>query len=305
MLGRPLRLSVQDTQGGPKAAFAAYRRVVGEEKAVAVTGFFHSSVNIAANEVAKGIGIRTIGTQTSAADITAKHYRYRVSDPCDRSDPGLGVADFMRSKGFKRVSIMAETSDYGIGLVEETTARPRKRSSDRVADDHLRSVLDRPHPQLLQVKAFKPDLVVNIGVGQPMDLMIDQATTLGIMPSGADAGLLRRAYSRPQFWQFTRNNGNGSTSSPTTRRSRSCPTSASGSPRPTRENTKRMPVYVSLNGFGDVAIMAQAVQQAKSADPKARDPAARDRQVPELAARRRDLPEGRRRVLGTTGRLQC
>src|SRR6185312_2223534 len=32
---------------------------------------------------------------------------------------------------------------------------------------------------------------------------------------------------------------------------------------------KESPVYSSLNGFGDVAILAQAVEQAKSADPKA------------------------------------
>src|SRR5437660_1220648 len=37
--GRKLQLSVQDSQGRPEGGVAAYRRVVGEDKAVAVTGF--------------------------------------------------------------------------------------------------------------------------------------------------------------------------------------------------------------------------------------------------------------------------
>src|SRR5262249_16109694 len=110
---RKLQWSVQCSEGRPEGGVAAYRQVVGEDKAVGVTGFFHSSVNIAANEVAKAMGVPTIGTQTSAADITSKHYdvafRTHLIDP-------LRVAAwiaFMQKKGFKRVSLVAETSDYG------------------------------------------------------------------------------------------------------------------------------------------------------------------------------------------------
>src|SRR6516225_1050986 len=118
--GRKVRLAVEDSQGRPEAGIAAYRRLVGEEKAVAVTGFFHSSVNIAANEVAKELGVPTIGTQTGAADVTAKHYevafRTHVIDPL-RAATWLG---WIKQQGYKRVSIVAETTDYGIGLATET-----------------------------------------------------------------------------------------------------------------------------------------------------------------------------------------
>ena len=182
--GRKLQLAVQDSQGRPEGGVAAYRRLVGEEKAVGVTGFFHSSVNIAANEVAKAMGVPTIGTQTSAADITGKHYdvafRTHLIDP-------LRVAawlEFISKKGFKRISLVAETSDYGIGLVTETEKQIKEKklpievqslTFDRATTDLT--------PQLLQVKAFKPDLLVNVGVGAPMDLMIEQAATLGITPA--------------------------------------------------------------------------------------------------------------------------
>src|SRR4029077_13372220 len=102
-------------------------RVVGGDKRVAGPGFFPSLVNIAANEVAKALGVPTIGTQTSAADITAKHYdiafRTHVIDP-------VRVAawlELMQKKGFKRVSLLAETSDYGVGLVQETDRQAKEK----------------------------------------------------------------------------------------------------------------------------------------------------------------------------------
>jgi branched-chain amino acid transport system substrate-binding protein len=267
--GRPLRLSVQDTQGRPEGGVAAYRRVVGEEKAVAVTGFFHSSVNIAANEVAKGMGVPTIGTQTSAADITAKHYeiafRTHLIDP-------IRVAawlEFMQKKGFKRISLLAETSDYGVGLVQET----EKQAKEKKLGLELQSItFDRSStdltPQLLQIKAFKPDLLVNIGVGQPMDLIIDQAATLGITPA-TPMLVSYDAPVRPQFWQLHPNNGNKlyfiAYYSPKQKRSEI----GEWFTKAYEDKYKESAVYSSLNGFGDVAIIAQAVQLAKSTDPKA------------------------------------
>src|SRR5947209_7555613 len=41
--GRKAELAVQDSQGRTESGVAAYRRLVTEDKAIAVTGFFHSS----------------------------------------------------------------------------------------------------------------------------------------------------------------------------------------------------------------------------------------------------------------------
>lgn len=269
VMGRPLRLSVQDTSGRPEGGIAGYRRAVGEDKAVAVTGFFHSSVNIAVNEVAKGIGVPTIGTQTSAADITAKHYpiafRTHVIDP-------IRVAawlDFMQKKGFKRISMISETSDYGIGLARETEKQVKAKGLaielQTIAFDRTSTDLT---PQLLQVKAYKPDLVLNIGVGQPMDLIIEQAATLGITPA-TPMLVSYDAPVRPQFWQLHPQNGNGiyfiAYYSPKQKRSEI----GEWFTKAYEDKYKEPAVYASLNGFGDVAIIAQAVAQAKSDDPKA------------------------------------
>ena len=267
--GRKLQLSVQDSQGRPEGGVAAYRRVVGEDKAIAVTGFFHSSVNIAANEVAKAMGVPTIGTQTSAAEITSKHYdtafRTHLIDP-------LRVAawlQFMQKKGVKRVSLVAETSDYGIGLVTETD----RQIKEKKLPIELQSItFDRAStdltPQLLQVKAFKPDLLINIGVGAPMDLMIEQAATLGITPAipmlvSYDAPI------RPQFWQLHPNTGDKLYFNAYYSPKQTLSEIGTWFTKAYEEKYKESPVYSSLNGFGDVLIFAQAVRQANSTDPRA------------------------------------
>ncbi|HEX5317748.1 MAG TPA: ABC transporter substrate-binding protein [Stellaceae bacterium] len=267
--GKQVATAVQDTQGRTEAGVAGYRKLVGDDHAVAVTGFFHSSVNIAVNEVAHQLGVPTIGTQTSAADVTAKHYpeafRTHAIDPI-RAATWL---EFIKKKGFKKVSLLAETTDYGIGLVEETKKQNEagKLGLDiqAITFDHATTDLT---PQLLQIKAFKPDLLINIGVGQPMDLMLDQATTIGLTPQvpmlvSYDAPL------RPQFWQLHPKNGDKvyfiAYYSPQQKLS----DIGAWFAKAYQEKYKEAPVYSSLNGFGDAMIIAEAVDQAKSTDPKA------------------------------------
>ena len=267
--GKQVATAVQDTQGRTEAGVAGYRKLVGDDHAVAVTGFFHSSVNIAVNEVAHQLGVPTIGTQTSAADVTAKHYpeafRTHAIDPI-RAATWL---EFIKKKGFKKVSLLAETTDYGIGLVEETKKQNEagKLGLDiqAITFDHATTDLT---PQLLQIKAFKPDLIINIGVGQPMDLMLDQATTIGLTPQvpmlvSYDAPL------RPQFWQLHPKNGDKvyfiAYYSPQQKLS----DIGAWFAKAYQEKYKEAPVYSSLNGFGDAMIIAEAVDQAKSTDPKA------------------------------------
>src|ERR1700758_3973462 len=117
---RKAALSVQDSQGRTESGIAAYRRLVTEDRAVGVTGFFHSSVNLPVNEGAKELGVPTMSTQASASDITAKHYdiafRTHAIDPLRVG----AFLEFIKAKKFKRIAMLAETTDYGSGIAEET-----------------------------------------------------------------------------------------------------------------------------------------------------------------------------------------
>ncbi len=268
-LGKKFKLFVTDSQSTPAMGVANYRRLVGEDKVVAVTGFFHSSVALGINEVAKEMGIPTLSVQASASDITAKHYD--IAFRTHAVDPVRVAAwmDFIKKKGFKKISMIAETTDYGIGLADETIAQNKagnfgleiqKLTVDNKATDFT--------PQLLQVKAFKPDLVLNIAVGQPVDLIMDQATTIGLLPA-TPMLISYDAPTRPQYWKLHAKNGDGiyfiAYYSP------KAPLSDLGQAfaKIYKEKYKEDPVYGALNGFGAIMIFQQAIKAANSTDPKA------------------------------------
>lgn len=266
--GRRLELAVEDDSGQNEAGIAAYRRLVSEKHAVAVTGYFHSSVNIAVNEVAKELGVATIGTQTSAADVTAKHYdvafRTHTIDPFRVS----AWLEWIKKNNYKKISMLAETSDYGLGLVKETEAQ----NADKKLGLTIQSLtFDKTTtdltPQLLQIKAFGPDAVLNVGVGAPADLIIDQAATIGLFPKTP----MLASYDfpiRPQFWKL--HEKDGAQLAFIAYFSPKVPLSDIGNwfAKAYEAKYKEAPVYSSLNGFGDVLVIAEAIERGKSADPK-------------------------------------
>ena len=269
VLGKKLKLFVTDSQSTPQMGVANYRRLVSEDKVVAVTGMFHSSVAIGINEVAKEMGVPTLAVQASASDITAKHYD--IAFRTHAVDPVRVAAwmEFIKKKGFKKVSILAETTDYGIGLTDETIAQNKsghfgieiqKITFDNKATDFS--------AQLLQVKAFKPDLVLNIAVGTPVDLIMDQATTVGLLPA-TPMLISYDAPTRPQYWQLHAKNGDGiyfiAYYSPKAPLSDIGKTFAATY----KEKYKEDPVYGALNGYGAIMIIADGLKAAGSADPKA------------------------------------
>jgi branched-chain amino acid transport system substrate-binding protein len=165
--------------------------------------------------------------------------------------------------------MIAETTDYGIGLSDETIAQNKlsnlgleiqKVTVDNKATDFT--------PQLLQIKAFKPDLVLNIAVGQPVDLIMDQATTIGLLP-GTPMLISYDAPTRPQYWKLHPKNGDGiyfiAYYSPKAKLSELGEAFAKAYKAKYNED----PVYGALNGFGAIMIFQQAIKTANSTDPKA------------------------------------
>lgn len=267
--GRKIDLAIEDEQGRAEAAVAGYRHLAQDAHAVAITGFVHSSSILAANEVAREVGVPTIATYTGAEDVTAKHYaiafRTHAIDPI-RAAVWL---DFIKKQGWKRISLVAETTDFGIGLLKETQeqndAKKLGLEIQAVTFDH--NVTDLT-PQLLQVKAFKPDLVINIAVGNLVDAMINDATTLGILP----ATPMLVSYDqpvRPQFWQLHPENGAGIYFIAYYSPKQALSEQGAWLAKRYQEKFNEPPVYAALNGFGDVIIIAQAVNLAKSTDPAA------------------------------------
>ncbi|MFI4986946.1 MAG: ABC transporter substrate-binding protein, partial [Alphaproteobacteria bacterium] len=123
-------------------------------------------------------------------------------------------------------------------------------------------------PLLLQVKAYKPDVEINVGVGQPLDLMVDQAATIGLLPQ-TPMLISYDAPIRPQWWQLHSKDGSGVYFIAYYTPKQKLSDVGSWLAKTYSEKYKEAATYSSLNGFGDVLIIAQAVDLAKSGEPKA------------------------------------
>jgi len=267
--GRKLVMYTEDTQGQPETGVAGYRRLVTEKKVVATFGYVHSSVLLAVNEVAKGLGVPTIASQASAADITKKGYS--IAFRTHLIDPMRAAAwlQLIKQKGWKKIAIIAEDTDYGVGLVNETKTQAPTMGLNL---DIQTNVVDRTAvdmtPQLLKMKDFKPDLVLLIASAKQKDQIIDQAFQIGLTP----AVPILNSNDEPtatNFWELHPKNGVGLMTIATFSPKQPLSDAAQWMAQKYQAKYNEAAIYASLNAFADVIIIAQGLELAKSTDPKA------------------------------------
>jgi branched-chain amino acid transport system substrate-binding protein len=118
LLGKKVQVIFQDTRGQPEEGTAAAERLISQDKVVAITGEFHSSVFLAEMEVAHKAGIPIIGVDVWALKITGKGYPevFRVS-PNQALIAGK-YADWIAAAGFKNVAVLWEKTDGGQSAID-------------------------------------------------------------------------------------------------------------------------------------------------------------------------------------------
>jgi branched-chain amino acid transport system substrate-binding protein len=113
VLGRPIQVVFADTRGKPEEGTAAAERLISQEKVVAITGEFHSSVFLAEMEVAHKAGVPIIAVDVWALSITAKGYPevFRVAP--NQALIAAKYGDWIAAAGFKNVAFIFEKTDGG------------------------------------------------------------------------------------------------------------------------------------------------------------------------------------------------
>jgi len=113
VLGRPIQVIFADTRGKPEEGTAAAERLISQEKVVAITGEFHSSVFLAEMEVAHKAGVPIIAVDVWALSITAKGYPevFRVAP--NQALIASKYGDWIAAAGFKNVAFIFEKTDGG------------------------------------------------------------------------------------------------------------------------------------------------------------------------------------------------
>src|ERR1041385_9179931 len=117
---RKIELVIEDDAGTPEKGVSGLRKLATQDRVVAVLGQFHSSVMGAVQDLAEQFKIPLFSTQASARGITERHLSYTFRTHVIDPDRVALWNKWIKQQGFKRVALIAENTDYGVGLVEET-----------------------------------------------------------------------------------------------------------------------------------------------------------------------------------------
>ncbi len=180
VMGKKLEIVFEDTAGAPDKAASGFERLVTRDKVVMVLGESHSSSALAEIEVANRMKIPFIVVEAWADEITSKNYRYVFrAGPSNSGVVNKTIAKWVVHEKFKKAFIVAENTDWGIGigkLTENAIAKAGVPSesmiTERNSQDH--------YVELTKIKAFKPDVVLAYIYGVGLHYFVAQAGETGV-----------------------------------------------------------------------------------------------------------------------------
>jgi branched-chain amino acid transport system substrate-binding protein len=180
VMGKKLEVVFEDTAGAPDKAASGFERLVTRDKVVMVLGESHSSSALAEIEVANRLKVPFIVVEAWADEITAKNYRYVFrAGPSNSGVVNKSIAKWVAHEKFKKAFIIAENTDWGIGigkLTEQAVAKigipSESMITERNSQDH--------YVELTKIKAFKPDVVLAYIYGVGLHYFVAQAGETGV-----------------------------------------------------------------------------------------------------------------------------
>jgi branched-chain amino acid transport system substrate-binding protein len=262
--GRKIELIVEDDSGTPEKGLAAFRKLATQDHVSAVIGQYHSSVTLAVQALADEYKIPIFATQATAGAITERHLQYTFRTHAIDQDRVQLWSRWLKERGVKRVALVVENTDFGLGLAEEA----KKQFKTLGVGAEIKSiVVDRAvadlTPQMLELKAWKPDMIVNGGVGPILYLIVKQAYDVGLFPA-APMLIATDLPARPEYWKNLGEKGNYATFIVHYQPRMKLTARGEAMSRRYREAFKEDPVYPALNAYSQVMLIADAITAAKS-----------------------------------------
>ena len=183
LLGRSVELVVEDTEGLPERGTAVMEKLINQDRVVAVGGGYHSSVGVAAKEVAHDNGIPVVFAETWNDTITSSMYPeiFRIA-PLNSEVTAVDL-NWLTSLPYtiEKVVILTENTDYGIPAAEETAAGLAAAGIESVTfqtdigTQDFSSIIDR-------IRAEEPDFIMVLNTGEAGFNFQQQAAEQGIGP---------------------------------------------------------------------------------------------------------------------------
>ena len=208
VLGKNIEIVFEDTAGAPDKAASGFERLVTRDKVVMVLGESHSSSALAEIEVAKRLKVPFIVVEAWADPITAKNYRYVFrAGPSNSGVVGNTIAQWVVYEKFKKAYIVAENTDWGLGIgklceaaLGKAGVEYRTLTTERKSQDH--------YMELNKIKAFNPDVVLAFVYGTGLHNFIAQAGEVNLTPKAIILDGAGPPSLWPDFWKNVGDYGN-------------------------------------------------------------------------------------------------
>ncbi len=179
--GRLIEFKNLDNQGKPEESASAIKRLINQDKVIAIIGEVASSNSLAMAPIAQASKIPMISPSSTNEKVTAQgDYIFRVCfiDPFQ----GTVMAKFaLNTLKAKNVAILRDTkSDYSLGLAEHFKKYMEK-NGGKIVDDQTYSKGDLDFKsQLTTIRGKKPDAIFVPGYYTDVGLIARQTRELGI-----------------------------------------------------------------------------------------------------------------------------
>ncbi|MDR2136995.1 MAG: ABC transporter substrate-binding protein [Synergistaceae bacterium] len=188
LLGRPVELVCYDTRGKPEDALNAVKRMIFEDKVVAIGGSNFSSIQLAIASVVDQNKIPAVASAATNPTVTVdpetgkvRPYMFRIA----YTDPYQGkvIADYLIEKcGAKKIAILG---DIGSAYSEGLTEFLRKRASELGAEHKFWAFREGDvdfRAQITEARNWGAEAVALTMLYKEMGLVIKQAVEAGWKP---------------------------------------------------------------------------------------------------------------------------
>ncbi len=201
ILGRPLELIIVDTEGLPERGAAVMELLINQENVVAVGGGFHTSVAIAAKDIAHENGIPVVFAEPWGDTVTGDMQReiFRIA-PLNSEVSAVDVSFVSSLPGIEKVVIVTENTDFGIPAADNTTNGLAEAGIEAVTfgvdigTQDFAGIMER-------VKAEQPDLIIVYPTGESAYNFQQQAADAGIGPQELPMLCGQESLESQAFWQ--------------------------------------------------------------------------------------------------------
>jgi branched-chain amino acid transport system substrate-binding protein len=208
VMGKKLEIVFEDTAGAPDKAASGFERLVTRDKVVMVLGESHSSSALAQIEVANRLKVPFVVAEAWADEITSKNYPYVFrAGPSNSGVVQQSIAKWVQAEKFKKAFIIAENTDWGIGIGKLTENSLQKAGipfesmiTERNSQDH--------YVELTKIKAYKPDVILAYIYGVGLHYFVAQAGETGVSPKAVILDGAGPPSLWPDFWKNVGDYGN-------------------------------------------------------------------------------------------------